>query len=422
MGEVIVKQGFLYFQQQQTFGKKWRRFWAVLYGESSCSLARLELQEGPEKPRRGEAARKVIRLSDCLRAAEAGGEAGSPKDTSPFLLETTERLCLLAAPTLERSEWLQAICHLAFPLQRIERREPVGQEDAASKQHALPCMEENVLYSSAPSVVTLKKDFVVTVRRTEASERCRLQGSYKLRAGETALELRSGPEPGNVLYTWPYRFLRRFGRDKVTFSFEAGRRCASGEGNFEFETRKGNEIFLALEDAISAQKNSASFGTSAQPTLAVSSLPLLESPYSRPHDSIPPPSPTIPSSSRYPRAPEGEYAVPFDSVARALLGKSSREALAPPSCSSGDPLYDCIEERLSHHPDHIYDEPEGVAALSLYDSPQEPQGEAWRTQAMADDGPSRPYQAGLSDFLGAALSGWSEGAEYDNVILKRNPK
>ncbi|XP_020831434.1 docking protein 2 isoform X1 [Phascolarctos cinereus] len=419
MSEVIVKQGFLYFQQQQTFGKKWRRFWAVLYGESSCSLARLELQEGPEKPRRGEAARRVIRLSDCLRAAEAGGETGSPKDTSPFLLETTERLCLLAAPTLERSEWLQAICHLAFP--RIERREPVGQEDSTAKHHELPCMEENVLYSSAPSV-TPKKDFVVTVRPTEASERCRLQGSYKLRAGESALELRSGPEPGTVLYTWPYRFLRRFGRDKVTFSFEAGRRCVSGEGNFEFETRKGNEIFLALEDAISAQKNSASFGTSSQPTVVTSSLPLLESPYSHPHDSLPPPTPTMPPFSCYPRAPEGEYAVPFDSVARSLLGNSPREALPTPPHPSADPLYDCIEERLSHHPDHIYDEPEGVAALSLYDSPQEPQGEAWRTQATADDGPTRPYQGGLGDFLGAALHGWSEGAEYDNVVLKRSPK
>ncbi|XP_044516758.1 docking protein 2 isoform X2 [Gracilinanus agilis] len=418
MGEVIIKQGFLYFQQQQTFGKKWRRFWAVLYGESSCSLARLELQEGPEKPRRGEAARRVIRLSDCLRAAEAGGEAGSPKDTSPFLLETTERLCLLAAPTLERGDWLQAICHLAFP--RIERREPIGQEDSTSKQHDLPCMEENVLYSSTPSV-TPKKDFVVTVRPTEASERCQLQGSYKLRAGESALELWGGSEPGTILFTWPYRFLRRFGRDKVTFSFEAGRRCASGEGNFEFETRKGNEIFLALEDAISAQKNSASSGTSAQPTVVSSSLPVLESPYSRPHDSLPPPSPTIPPS-RYSRAPEGEYAVPFDSVARSLLGNSPREVLPTPPKPRVDPLYDCIEEQLLHHPDHIYDEPEGVAALSLYDSPQEPQGEAWRTQAKADDDHRRPYKGGLGDFLGATLSGWSEGAEYDNVVLKRGSK
>lgn len=61
-----------------------------------------------------------------------------------------------------------------------------------------------------------RKQFSVTMRPTEASERCRLRGSYTLRAGENALELWSGPELGTQLYEWPYRFLRRFGRDKVS--------------------------------------------------------------------------------------------------------------------------------------------------------------------------------------------------------------
>lgn len=88
----------------------------MLYGESGCALARLELQDGPEKTRRGEATRKVIRLSDCLRVAEVGSEAGSPRDTSAFALETKDRLYLLAAPSAERSDWIQAICLLAFPV------------------------------------------------------------------------------------------------------------------------------------------------------------------------------------------------------------------------------------------------------------------------------------------------------------------
>ncbi|XP_004685480.1 PREDICTED: docking protein 2 [Condylura cristata] len=414
MGEVAVKQGFLYLQLQQTFGKKWRRFGAVLYGESGCSLARLELQEGPEKPRRGEGSRKVIRLSDCLRVAEAGGEASSPRDTSPFLLETKERQYLLAAPAAERADWMQTICLLAFPGQRTELMGPEG-------MGSRPCMAENELYSSRTTVVP-RKEFAVTMRLTEASERCRLRGAYTLRAGESALELWGGPEPGTKLYEWPYRFLRRFGRDKVTFSFEAGRRCTSGEGSFEFETRQGNEIFLALEEAISAQKNSAPPGLQAQPTTVpgVSSRP--DSPYSRPHDSLPPPpSPTAPVSAlRPPRAPEGEYAVPFDAVAR-NLGKNLRSMLGVSRQCPADPLYDSIEEHPTPRPEHIYDEPEGVASLSLYDRPQEPLGEAWRRHAMDDGDPSslqHVYPVG-QDF---SASDWSQGTEYDNVILKRGPK
>ncbi|XP_059034829.1 docking protein 2 isoform X2 [Mustela lutreola] len=406
MEEVAVKQGFLYLLQQQTFGKKWRRFGAVLYGESDCALARLELQEGPEKPRRGEAARRVIRLSDCLRVAEASGEASSPRDTSAFFLETKERQYQLAAPASERSDWIQAICLLAFPGQRKELLGPTG-------KGSRPRMEENELYSSTTAAP--RKEFVVTMRPTEASERCRLRGSYTLRAGETALELWGGHELGSKLYEWPYRFLRRFGRDKVTFSFEAGRRCISGEGNFEFETRQGNEIFSALEEAISAQKNSAHPGPQSQPATVPAVFPRPESPYSRPHDSLPPPSPSTPVPSARPRGPEGEYAVPFDAVAR-NLGKSLRGVLAVPPHVPADPLYDSIEEHLPPRPDHIYDEPEGVAALSLYDSPQEPQGEAWRRQATAD------RDRGLQRGQDLSAAGWPQGTEYDNVILKKGPK
>lgn len=38
------------------------------------------------------------------------------------------------------------------------------------------------------------------------------------------------------------------------FSFEAGRRCDSGPGNFTFETKQGNEIFALVDQAIQSQK------------------------------------------------------------------------------------------------------------------------------------------------------------------------
>ncbi|XP_067993619.1 docking protein 1 isoform X2 [Melanerpes formicivorus] len=40
----------------------------------------------------------------------------------------------------------------------------------------------------------------------------------------------------------------------VMFSFEAGRRCGSGPGNFTFETKQGNEIFRLVEASIREQK------------------------------------------------------------------------------------------------------------------------------------------------------------------------
>ncbi|NXH42574.1 DOK1 protein, partial [Dicaeum eximium] len=95
--------------------------------------------------------------------------------------------------------------------------------------------------------------FWVTVQRTEAAERCELRGSYVLKAERDSLVLKD-PRTDRILYVWPYRLLRRYGRDKVMFSFEAGRRCDSGPGNFTFETKQGNEIFRLVEASIQEQK------------------------------------------------------------------------------------------------------------------------------------------------------------------------
>lgn len=56
--------------------------------------------------------------------------------------------------------------------------------------------------------------FWVTVQRTEAAERCELHGAYVLKAERDSLVLKD-PRTNEILYVWPYRLLRRYGRDKV---------------------------------------------------------------------------------------------------------------------------------------------------------------------------------------------------------------
>ncbi|XP_005995306.2 docking protein 2 [Latimeria chalumnae] len=256
MEESVIKQGILYFQQQQTFGKKWRKAWAILYRESTCSIARLEYYEGtnfPEKEKnlKKPENKKVIKLSDCIRVGEVMGE-NCPKDTATFLVETTEKLFIFAAQGSDCDNWVKSLCEVTFPMSRSEHTMGIKKDNQRSlkSKSARVAMEENSLYSTREPAL---KDFKVAVRRTEASERCRLRGSFILKAADDCLALKD-MKSGETLYTWPYRFLRRFGRDKMTFSFESGRRCASGEGNFEFETKQGNEIFHTIESAISVHK------------------------------------------------------------------------------------------------------------------------------------------------------------------------
>lgn len=57
-------------------------------------------------------------------------------------------------------------------------------------------------------------EFWVSVQRTEASERCGLAGNYWLKA-ENDILICKDPKTKKKLLVWPYKLLRRYGRDRV---------------------------------------------------------------------------------------------------------------------------------------------------------------------------------------------------------------
>ncbi|XP_032818937.1 docking protein 1-like isoform X2 [Petromyzon marinus] len=107
-------------------------------------------------------------------------------------------------------------------------------------------MEENSIYSSADEV----DEFLVVTQKTEASERSKLQGKYILKVNQERLELMD-QNTRIVLQSWALDSLRRYGKDQKMFTFEAGRRCQTGPGNFIFETTQGKEIFNLIVNFIS---------------------------------------------------------------------------------------------------------------------------------------------------------------------------
>ncbi|KAL1023669.1 hypothetical protein UPYG_G00044330 [Umbra pygmaea] len=143
-------------------------------------------------------------------------------------------------------------------------------------------MEDNQIYVSREEV----SDFRVAVQLTDAAVHCGLQGEYYwLHVGQEELALKEG-ETRKYLLGWPYRLLRRYGRDKLSFSIEAGRRCTSGPGAFLFETIQAEDIFSRVETAIREQKSVAG-----------------DEPESR--DAVSKPSPVLPrSKAPLPKLPE----------------------------------------------------------------------------------------------------------------------
>ncbi|XP_075063263.1 docking protein 2 [Mixophyes fleayi] len=421
----LVKQGPLYVQHQHRFGKKWKKVWGVLYETTPTGLARLEMYEGSQPPEIGRKQEcwKLLQLSECVSLSERSGE-GSPKDTRAFSIETAQRVYLIASEIIEQPHWVRVLCSLAFPQERRSLLRTDSQPLNTSLQ-----LQENSLYSTTQEA-TPSGQFLVRVRQTNASSRCGLSGMYTLKTEDKCLSLRDC-QSGSLVFSWPYPYLRRFGRDKTMFSFEAGRRCASGEGNFEFETAHGGQIFQAIECAIKASRNDSSSptvieqpqeepATAPQQPIRSSSLSV-----------VPLQPPQCPQSSQTTNStiPESEYAVPFDKVAKNLLATGFGGLLGPVPTQR--------KSRKIRKPEHIYDEPE-LPFNPVYDEPEGIRVDAWKSQGTDSHnaGYEYPYLPGWDDYAVprggvATFKGgkkqkdedeWGnqdrDESQYDNVTLK----
>uniref|UniRef100_A0A8C3ALH6 IRS-type PTB domain-containing protein n=1 Tax=Cyclopterus lumpus TaxID=8103 RepID=A0A8C3ALH6_CYCLU len=154
------------------------------------------------------------------------------ENMSAFCVETQDRTMVFAALKEDCVGWVEKLCHSTF------------QRGVGSDSNQLQ-MEQNQIYASADEA----SQFWVTVQRTDAATRCGLKGCYWLQVGQEALLLRE-TEKKSIVSEWSYELLRRYGKDKLAFTIEVGRRCDSGPGTFTFETQQADTLFSLIQSTI----------------------------------------------------------------------------------------------------------------------------------------------------------------------------
>ncbi|KAI1887905.1 hypothetical protein AGOR_G00195300 [Albula goreensis] len=319
-----IKEGHLYMQYHKIV-KKWRRCWVVLFADSSSGVARLEVFEG-ERPSSGgggrRADRKVIRLSECVTVLATPTEPGPPEGPASFCVRTDERAYLFAGDAWDCTGWVQSICQIAFK---------------GNMESQQPKMEDNLIYESREE----GQEFRVSVRCTEAAQRCGLHGEHWLSIGSHALTL-CNCHTHSTMVTWPYKLLRRYGHDKGAFSVEAGRRCESGPGSFIFDTPQGGQIFARVEAAIREQRalveeeGPERGGRSPVPPDSAALLDDPEAVYSQPFDCVD--RPTDP--------PDAVYSQPVDHVTPTPAPQPHPPAPRHLHGDMADPLYSEVYDRV----------------------------------------------------------------------------
>ncbi|XP_012268867.2 docking protein 2 [Athalia rosae] len=226
--ENLMMQGILLFPPQGVLGqlkKTWHKKFCLLFNPSKVGIKRLEIYDSQDEVSAQPHSSKIITLEACIKITPIN---------QPHVFTVVTKTGVHHFGCCSESEmttWINAFQTVAF-------------KDTLLSQ---TIEENNDLYCTSGEGI-----FAVKLVASDASKRCGLQEkNYTLIIATADMKLMDGEY---MLYMWPYRFIRRYGYRDGRFTFEAGRKCDSGEGSFHLEHNNQQEIFRCLSTKMKCMK------------------------------------------------------------------------------------------------------------------------------------------------------------------------
>ncbi len=213
---------FLFLQKQPNHKH------CLLFKASQHGIERLEIcdKEDDKNP-------KIITLENCVKITQE-----PPPANLIHVVTKSGTLTLNALNDNDLKKWVNALQSVAFKDKGTLPRNSVIEED-------------NDLYCTSYS------DGVFTIRLllSDTSVKCNLEAkTYVLHLTTTELQLKSMEENNAIVAKWPYRFIRKYGYRDGKFTFEAGRKCDTGEGVFSLEHSNPQEVFRCMAAKMKSMK------------------------------------------------------------------------------------------------------------------------------------------------------------------------
>ncbi|XP_066582478.1 docking protein 3 [Prorops nasuta] len=226
--EEPLMQGILLLPPQGMLGqlkKTWHKKYCQLFKASKYGIERVEIYDNHEEAVLQVHSPRIITLEACVKIAPSN-------QPHVFTVFTKAGVYHFGCSSeLDMSNWISVFQSVAF-------------KDNLSNQII---EEDNDLYCTSGEGI-----FSVKLVETDASKRCGLEmKNYTLVVATVDIKLMDGD---TILFTWPYRYIRRYGYRDGKFTFEAGRKCESGEGSFRLEHTNQQEIFRCISSKMKSMK------------------------------------------------------------------------------------------------------------------------------------------------------------------------
>lgn len=213
-----------------------------MFTASRHGIQRLEIgdTETDKNPR-------IITLENCVKITQENAPANLI-----HVVTKTGSLTLNVPTEEDLKRWVTALQNVAFKEKAGESPAVVMVAAPASHASSGAMEENNDLYCSSYGDGV----FVINLVATETSQRCNLPAKlYKVSLAATELQLMPADEEKKVIAKWQYRYIRKYGYKEGYFTFEAGRKCDSGEGCFILDHPNPQEIHRCLYKRMQSLKN-----------------------------------------------------------------------------------------------------------------------------------------------------------------------
>lgn len=199
----------------------------MLFKRSTQGIERLEIGDSETDKNL-----RLVTLENCIKV---NSELSSLVIN---VITKSGQIVLQCSNETELNLWTKSLQSVAFNEKLV----------AQSKRNSI--VEYNELYCSSFS----EGKFTCLLTPTDISIKNKLDSKeYILELTGTEILLKN-TEDESIVAKWPYRYIRKYGYRDGKFTFEAGRKCDTGEGVFKLDHSSPQEIFRCMSAKMKSMK------------------------------------------------------------------------------------------------------------------------------------------------------------------------